>query len=83
MIINTDISFESGNGTLTSQQYETEVFTYTEFLKSLKTELKSDNFTLIINDQYAHLLEMTSNNLELDCPDNSVPVFSTIVACGK
>ncbi|CAG2241794.1 unnamed protein product [Mytilus edulis] len=81
MIINTDISFESGNGTLTSQQYETEVFTYTEFLKSLETELKSDNFTLVIHDQYAHLLEMTSNNLELDCPDNSVPVFSTIVAC--
>ncbi|XP_052070045.1 sushi, von Willebrand factor type A, EGF and pentraxin domain-containing protein 1-like isoform X2 [Mytilus californianus] len=81
MIINTDISFESGNGTLTSQQYETEVNTFTEFMNSLETELKSDNFTLVINDQHAHLLEMTANDLELDCPDNSVPVFSTIVAC--
>ncbi|XP_076073438.1 uncharacterized protein LOC143045037 isoform X3 [Mytilus galloprovincialis] len=81
MKINTDISFESGNGTLTSQQYEIEVYTYTEFLSSLETELKSDNFTLIINDQHAYLLEMTSNDLQLDCPDNSVPVFSTIVAC--
>ncbi|CAG2206584.1 unnamed protein product [Mytilus edulis] len=81
MIINTEIYFESGNDTLTSQQYEAEVNTFTEFITSLETDLKSDNFTLTSDDQYANLLEMTSNELLLDCPANSVPVFNTFIAC--
>ncbi|CAG2192208.1 unnamed protein product [Mytilus edulis] len=81
MIINTEIYFESGNDTLTSQQYEAEVNIFTEFITSLKTDLKSDNLTLTSDGQYANLLEMTSNELVLDCPANSVPVFNNIIAC--
>ncbi|XP_063444324.1 sushi, von Willebrand factor type A, EGF and pentraxin domain-containing protein 1-like [Mytilus trossulus] len=81
MIITTEIYFESGNDTLTSQQYEAEVNTFTEFITSLETDLKSDNFTLTSDDQYVTLLGMTSNELLLDCPANSVPVFNNIIAC--
>lgn len=81
MIINAEIYFESGNDTLSSQQYEAEVNNFTDFLIYLETDLKSNNVTLTSDGEYVNLLEMTSNELLLDCPANSVPVFNSIIAC--
>lgn len=83
MKINTEVYMDSGNTTLTSHQYEVEVFTVMEFLQALKTDMSSDNVSFIINNQNAYLLGMTFSDLNLDCPENSVPVFNKIVACGK
>ena len=83
MKINTEVYMDSGNTTLTSHQYEVEVFTVMEFLQALESDMSSDNVSFIINNQNAYLLNMTFSDLKLDCPENSVQVFNKIVACGK
>ena len=83
MKINTEVYMDSGNTTLTSHQYEVEVFTVMEFLQALESDMSSDNISLIINNQNTYLLDMTFSDLNLDCPENSVPIFNKIVACVK
>ena len=83
MKINTEVYMDSGNTTLTSHQYEVEVFTVMKFLQALESDMSSDNVLFIINNQNAYLLNMTFSDLKLDCPENSVQVFNNIVACGK
>lgn len=83
MIVNADISFEFGNGTLTSHQYETEMYTIIELTNSLEADLKSDNFPLVLNGQHTYLLELTSSDIQIDCSDNSLAVYNNIISCGR
>lgn len=83
MRVETEVNFESTNGSLTSQRYETEVHSFTQFVELLEKEFTSHNFTLDIDSGHALLTRITASEFELDCPNNSISVFSDIVACGK
>lgn len=83
MKVDVEIYFGTENTTITSVEYEKEVLTVTELMFVIENEFSLENVTLVRANHTTYLLGISSNGLEIECPDNAVPVYGNIISCSK
>ncbi|XP_071176297.1 signal peptide, CUB and EGF-like domain-containing protein 2 [Mytilus edulis] len=81
MKVDVEIYFGTENTTITSVEYEKEVLTVTELMFVIENEFSLENVTLVKANHTTYLLGISSNGLEIECPDNAVPVYGNIISC--
>ncbi|CAG2221269.1 unnamed protein product [Mytilus edulis] len=73
--IDVEIYFGTENTTISSAEYENEVSTVTELMFVIENEFSSENVTLGSRNHTKDFLGISSNGLEIQCHENSVPVY--------
>ncbi|XP_076112267.1 uncharacterized protein LOC143080345 [Mytilus galloprovincialis] len=78
--IDVEIYFGTENTTISSTEYEKEVLTVTELMFVIENEFSQENVTLGSN-QTIDFLGISSHGLEIQCHENSVPVYGNTISC--